>query len=253
MTASSPRVRALLALTRAESDLTLAAAVQPVQPAEVEEGPSEVEVAVAAAVAAWLAATTVTAIAAPLLLPALAGGIAAGAVGSIAIPPAVVPRRVLRPLIGLGFAPAAVRSAAAIARSASLPHPSGRPARRATANAEAHRRAAYLIAAARRITYALAHPEPDQTRREALAGAVEAERRYWQQHLDAAARRREAADRADRAAAATGQFRWVAVLDSRTTPDCRALHGRTFPITGPPGGLYPGQRHPYCRCTAEPG
>lgn len=250
---AGPRTRALLALARARADLTKAAPAPAAEPAPAqgqEEGPSAAEAAAAAAVAAWLAATTVTAIAAPLLLPAAGAAVAAGAVGSIAIPAALVPRRILRMLVALGIAPAAARAAAAIARSAPLPEPVGHTARRITADAEAMRRAAFLIAAARRITEALTNPGPDRTRRGALADAVDAERRYWRQHLDAAARRAEAADRADQAAALTGRFRWRAVLDSRTTPDCRALHGRVFPINDPPGGTYPGQRHPHCRCTA---
>jgi hypothetical protein len=100
------------------------------------------------------------------------------------------------------------------------------------------RRAAYLAAAARRLT--IDHGPESLVREE----------RYSREHLGATNNRAAAARKV---ANASGEFGsrllgWYAVLDDRTSPECRLAHGRNFnPGQIPPIG-YPGAVHPRCRC-----
>lgn len=119
----------------------------------------------------------------------------------------------------------------------------------ATASSEASRleatyRAQYVLAASRRVQAAVAAGVP---REEALAR----EQRYFQQHLDAVRNRRDAAAQVDKAAKRYGSnLGWYAVLDNRTSKECREAHGRNFDITRIPAIGYPGSVHPHCRCRA---
>lgn len=128
-------------------------------------------------------------------------------------------------------------------------------------------RARYLYNAARRLERALADPgtltpaeaTPDRpageprTPDEAVARALEAERRFLDQHRAAAANRALVADEVDRAAAEYGPLLgWHAVLDARTSEDCKAMHGRNFWAAYPPAIGLPGSVHPSCRCSAGP-
>ncbi len=114
--------------------------------------------------------------------------------------------------------------------------PAGRWVRR-TAGA---RRAAYALAAARR----LATLEPD----------LKAERRYLAQHLAAERARVEAALNVDSNATVYGPvLGWYARQDNRTDPVCRALHGSNFLQSSPPAEGYPGTLHGgSCRCVSGP-
>lgn len=122
------------------------------------------------------------------------------------------------------------------------------------------RRAAYLATASRRLTSA-ARLGP-----EAQLRAVTVERGYLQRHLAADAGRMIAA----RTVAATarqlekrarrdpvgftwnGLLGWYAVMDERTSAECRKANGRNFdPTNIPPIGL-PGTVHPHCRCKPGP-
>ena len=124
------------------------------------------------------------------------------------------------------------------------------------------RRAQYLIAAARRVTRSLG---ADQSR-EALVKALGRERRYWQQHLQASAKRTQAAAGVDAAADQHGKtvvdnrgrrrvlLSWRSVNDERTTAECRAANGKLFYADQPPKIGYPGTVHVHCRCRpASPG
>lgn len=176
----------------------------------------------------------------------LVATVTAGAV-SFPIPTALI-RQVLR--LG-GIRPEALRTALRIARSEPLPRiPHRRVATRATARGEPLKRAAYVVAAARRITAGTRHSGDQSTVRVVLAK----ERRFFRQHVAATRKRASAARQADSVATESGTstLRWVAVLDDRTTPDCAALDGTVFDIRSPPGGTYPGQRHVRCRCTSGP-
>lgn len=80
--------------------------------------------------------------------------------------------------------------------------------------------------------------------------SINAERRYLAQHLDAERIRKLSAQRVDAMAARVGPILgWHAVMDKRTTPECRAAHGRNFSALVPPAIGYPGTLHGgTCRC-----
>jgi hypothetical protein len=123
------------------------------------------------------------------------------------------------------------------------------------------RRAQFLLGAAKRLTRALGtNPSKD-----AVMGALRRERQYWRQHLHASDRRTQAAALVDSIADTssgqvtdreTGRARrvlgWRAVLDERTTPDCRAAHGRNFYTDQEPRIGWPGTVHAQCRCGPVP-
>lgn len=97
------------------------------------------------------------------------------------------------------------------------------------------RRAMYLAAAARRL---------------ATGGSMKVEERLFEAHRAAERRRAEAAARIDRATVAHGPvLGWHAILDEKTTPLCRAAHGRNFRVDRPPQIGWPGTAHAgNCRC-----
>lgn len=119
------------------------------------------------------------------------------------------------------------------------------PAGRLIAAGEPTYRAAYLLNAAARVKAAMAG---GKTLEEALA----AEQRFTVAHLNAQANRATAAAAVDKAAAAhrSGLLGWKAVMDSRTSAECRANNGANFSIVAPPVEGYPGAVHPHCRCRA---
>lgn len=114
--------------------------------------------------------------------------------------------------------------------------PAGRWVRR-TSTA---RRAAYVLAAARR----LAAREAD----------LQAERRYLAQHLAAERARVESAAKVDADGTRYGPvLGWYAILDDRTDPICRALAGHNFLASAPPAQGWPGTLHGgTCRCSSGP-
>lgn len=82
-----------------------------------------------------------------------------------------------------------------------------------------------------------------------LATALETERRYFQQHQIAMKKRVAAATAIDKIAGSTRRkVGWYATLDSRTSPECRAAHGKNFFADRMPSIGYPGAVHPSCRC-----
>jgi hypothetical protein len=114
------------------------------------------------------------------------------------------------------------------------------PAGRFIRRTSVARRAAYILAAARRMAVA----EPD----------LEAERRYLAQHLSAERGRDEAAARVDQASSLYGPIvGWVSRKDDRVTPECAAAAGWNFRAAKPPVIGYPGTLHgSTCRCVAGP-
>lgn len=109
---------------------------------------------------------------------------------------------------------------------------------------EATYRAQYILAASRRVQEAVRRGVP---RRDALAR----ERVYFRQHLGAVANRLKAARQVDTAANSYGPvLGWHAVLDGRTSAECREAHGRNFNVSDRPAIGYPGSVHLYCRCKA---
>jgi hypothetical protein len=105
----------------------------------------------------------------------------------------------------------------------------------------APRRAAYLLAAARRHAVVPA----------------DTEQRWMAQHLAAERARQEAAGRVDTIAGLVGTtIGWYSVMDLRTTAGCREMHGANFEVAQPPTvegrPAYPGAVHGACRCRPGP-
>lgn len=140
-------------------------------------------------------------------------------------------------LVPLGFPAAAVGQATALILE--LPPPdvdvSPETAAHAMARTAAARRAMYLLEAVRRL---------------ASGGSLADEKRFFDLHRKAEKARREAAKQVDAAAAKFGPvLGWRAVMDSRTTPECKAAHGHNFRAAVPPAIGYPGTLHAgNCRC-----
>jgi SPP1 gp7 family putative phage head morphogenesis protein len=174
---------------------------------------------------------------------ALAAYLATGA----ALRTASLPIGLVRRVTALGVPGPAVRAAAVLAHSSGAPPRLGTgAAARKTAETEPTLRARYLLAAATRIGEDASSGAPLRT-------AARSEEPRQRQHRAAAEARAYAAVQADRVAAHHGpQLKWSAVMDAGTDPACRELHGVVFDIAAPPGGSYPGARHPNCRCRAVP-
>jgi hypothetical protein len=112
------------------------------------------------------------------------------------------------------------------------------------------RRAQFLVAAARRVNADITSAISNRTSiREAIATALVRERRYYGQHLQAGWNRMDAAARTDSAAMQYGLLlSWNAVMDSHTSPECRAADGSNYRADVMPWLGYPGMVHPHCRC-----
>lgn len=168
------------------------------------------------------------------------------------IPPAAMASLALPLLARLGIAPAnALRALALVsshpipglsasiptARERPQPQPPG-PALLRTQMAEPVLRATYLVNAATRLSKGT-HTQAQ-------------ERTYLASHLNAAHNRARAAAEVDQAAAQHGDtLGWKAVMDSVTTPECKAAHGNNFSVFSPPKIGLPGTLHGgTCRCRA---
>lgn len=127
------------------------------------------------------------------------------------------------------------------------------PAQKAMLETNAYRRAAYVIAAIKRITASLSDAaSTGESQAEALAAARQRETRYFNQHVQADAQRVLAGSKIDALASSHGELLgWYAKNDSRTTQECRDADGKNFYADTPPDIGYPGVVHLHCRC--EPG
>lgn len=138
--------------------------------------------------------------------------------------------------------------------AAAAPEPG--PAGRHVAAGADERRAAFGQASRDRIAQAVQHPgEQFPVATSTLDTALERERRFFAQHLNAERTRQDAARRVDATAARLGVTRlgWRARLDGRTTPACAAAHGNNFDVARPPALGYPGTPHGgTCRCKPGP-
>lgn len=121
-------------------------------------------------------------------------------------------------------------------------------------------RAMYLIAAADRLGEVVAG-EGETTSAASLRDAMAAEQRYFGKHLEAEARRMRSAALQDMAARLTSDrgpedvaplLNWHAVMDERTTFECRQANGYNFRADRMPVIGWPGAVHVKCRCTAGP-
>jgi len=121
--------------------------------------------------------------------------------------------------------------------------------------------ATYLVAAASRLAEAERADVAWGIPGNALRTAMESEERYFLLHLAAEERRMRAAALQDMASllnvdrdrdATKGLLGWRAVLDDRTTPECRYAHGRNFKADRMPEIGWPGAVHVHCRCSPGP-
>lgn len=177
-------------------------------------------------------------------------------------------------LAPLGIGADAARSAALLAfvgvTAIELGEQAG-VAERFVARTSPARRAAYTLNAARRIEEAHGRVEPQMRAAESLHGVgdeadaqkvreqaardaryEDRERQFLAQHLAAERTRQAAAQHVDRLADRFGPvLGWKARLDERTTPECRAAHGKNFRADRPPAIGWPGTLHGgTCRCVA---
>lgn len=119
----------------------------------------------------------------------------------------------------------------------------GMPATRRVATEEPEYRAAYLLAASRRLSAAKVEGE--------YSKALDKERRYLGMHVAAGRGRRAAARKVDEVSESDGPLLvWRTQGDNRVDGRCAMLEGRLFTADNPPDGMYPGAVHPRCRCFA---
>jgi hypothetical protein len=126
------------------------------------------------------------------------------------------------------------------------------PATMAMERQNIQRRAAFVVAAARRIgsDIVAAHSQ-GRSAATALAVSIKRERRFYAQHLMAAWQRSNAGAQVDGEAMTYGLLLgWHTVRDTRTSAECRQADGRNFYADHMPVIGYPGAVHPHCRCRA---
>lgn len=128
----------------------------------------------------------------------------------------------------------------------------------------AFRRATYILNATRRMTTAFRQAAsvkqdehgrwPDGRTPGSIIGAAwKKELNNMRAHIAATHKRNEAAIQVNRTWQSLGKPRllgWRAMMDDRTTAECRAANGRNFDPTRVPPIGYPGAVHPNCRCRA---
>jgi hypothetical protein len=126
------------------------------------------------------------------------------------------------------------------------------PATMAMERQNLQRRAAFVVAAARRIgsDIVAAHSQ-GRSAANALAVSISRERRFYAQHLLASWQRSRAGAQVDGEAMSRGLLLgWHTVRDTRTSAECRQADGRNFYADHMPAIGYPGSVHPHCRCRA---
>lgn len=149
-----------------------------------------------------------------------------------------------------GVADAIVRGVTLIALSRPLPL---RPAARGTGGAvsevldlEPVYRANYIVQASRRVQRKVQSGTPVRT-------ALAQERAYFDQHLDASRNRIKKAKLVNAAAIRYGnELGWYAMMDAKTSAECRQANGKNFNVGERPVIGYPGMVHPSCRCRPGP-
>lgn len=121
---------------------------------------------------------------------------------------------------------------------------------RQTAIANAFRRAAYLVNAARRMTPAVASGDPNE-----IATARKREEQFLLAHQEMERRRNEAGRQVAEAVEGLAPnekgeilLGWRSRRTNRTCPTCRKAHGRNFNALVRPKIGYPGEVHLWCEC-----
>jgi SPP1 gp7 family putative phage head morphogenesis protein len=103
-------------------------------------------------------------------------------------------------------------------------------------------RAAYIIAASERIAAAVEHGKT-------IEQAIAQERPFFTAHLKAETARVSSRVQTRQAARRYGDvLGWYARLDSHTSPECRAAHGKNFRASENTVIGLPGAVHARCRC-----
>lgn len=155
--------------------------------------------------------------------------------------------RVAAALASLELSREAVAAAVQLALSVpvtSVPKSAG-GATGATRDFEYYTRATYVVKAAQRLATA--------QRAGSMPTAMATERKHFIRHREAQAKRLAAAVMIDRRVRANGTtLGWYAVMDERTSAECRAANGRNFEADRRPPIGFPGTVHPHCRCKAGP-
>jgi hypothetical protein len=128
------------------------------------------------------------------------------------------------------------------------------PASAQTARMNAARRAQYVIAAAKRVMGAARDARSKGTPvTAAIRAQLAQERRWYAQHQQAMWNRAAAAGKTDMAALEHGDLLgWNAVLDHRTSAECRIADGKNYHASRMPDIGYPGSVHNSCRCFPGP-
>lgn len=117
------------------------------------------------------------------------------------------------------------------------------PAEREQMRLAAAYRAWYIVNAVERLERAERQGPAE------LARAEELEARYFSLHLRAVNNRLASARAIDQAAKWYGpRLGWKAMMDGRTTAECRAANGKNFRADREPLIGWPGSVHPHCRC-----
>lgn len=155
--------------------------------------------------------------------------------------------RVVAALAPLKFTREAANAAVRLGLSApvtTIPDSAGN-ASGVTREFEFFARGTYIVRAAQRLHTA--------QRAGSMVTAMGQERKHLQRHQQAAANRLAAAVAIDRRVRVHGKtLGWYAVMDERTSAECRAANGRNFDATRRPPIGFPGTVHPHCRCKAGP-
>ena len=177
--------------------------------------------------------------------------VAAILAGSVSVPnPTLAIAEALLNLIPGFFSPdLSARISADVARLVVSDQTGLRNVSGATRVANLGYRAAYAVAAVKRLVKAVRGPSEESVD-ERLTKALRAEASYLQAHLNASKRREDAANLVDAAARVHGPLLgWYSVIDEKTTLDCRRANGKNFEVSNPPKIGYPGSVHPFCRCS----
>lgn len=128
------------------------------------------------------------------------------------------------------------------------------PAQRAMIRTNTLRQAQFMFSACKRVQAAVAKARSQNAPViDAIRAALSTEQRYMGMHIMASQRRVTAATTVDGMAETYGPLlSWIAVMDTRTTAECRAANGKSFYASRPPAIGYPGTVHPHCRCQPGP-
>jgi len=134
------------------------------------------------------------------------------------------------------------------------PPPPPGPAAGQAADLNLLRRGQFAEAKRRRLAADIARGQAGDTGpMQALQAGLNRERRYYGLHLAAMWNRSVAAGKTDMAALEHGNLlSWNAVMDDRTSAECRAADRKNYRASVMPAIGWPGSVHPHCRCYAGP-